>query len=273
MSKLTQRPMSGEVEILKTSSDISLQSAVGQRFEDSNGREFVLVQVAGTAIVAGHVVQSPAEITAQQGLTVVAFSAGTPASNYNTTTAITNQQSVPAQVTVTTGAAVTANQFAGGYLIVQTSTGAGQILKIASHPAAGSSASLVITLEDNPVVALSTSSTVGLQLNPYGSLNGTDFTTYGVITSPATTLTGQVIGVAPYALPASTATVASYGYVQTRGPVVALSQGGTTAFRDLMVPGSVAGATATYAVASGTRIGEAIQTATDGQYSLISIQL
>lgn len=270
MSRITARAATEAVNLFNTSTDISLASLVGSVTDSPDGREFVLVQNGGTALVAGTVVQSPAQTLGHADLTVTAF------------TAYSANGNIPAQVTVTlTTVGVLPNEYAGGVGIVEEGTGIGQVLKIASHPGQTSTTgNVVITLEDSPAVALDTTSKVTLLRNPYGSLNGgtaatgvVNNSTNGVIVSPATTLTGQTIGVALYAIPASTATVPQYGWIQKSGLCSILSQGGTTLGHDVMVPGSVAGAAATYAVASGVRIGSAIQTLVDTKSGPVYLQL
>lgn len=249
------------MEAFATSTDIGLQSQVGQRFDLSDGREVVLVQNAGTALVSGNLIQGPADIAAHvTAMATTAFSAAT--------------TSAKATVTVTLGATlVTANQYAGGYMIVAAGTGLGQTMKIASHPAAALSTACVFTLEDNPAVALvAASSTVSIFANPYGSLNGTDYRTEGVVVCP-TTLTGRVIGVTFYPIPASTATVASYGLIQTRGLVACINDAGTAIGLDLMPSSNTAGSVMTYVVATKTRVGTASAAGTTTAGSLISVQL
>jgi len=266
------------IALFGTSTDESIESIVGARFETSDGRSFAIVQNAGTALAAGYLVQGPAAIANHQGLTVTAF---TPAAVAQAGSAPYNppaqNSSQAAIVTVTLGGtAATANQYAGGFLEVQTGAGIGQFLKIASHPAQTStSGSLAITLEDAPVTALTTSSTVGLRLNSFGSPNGTDVRTSGVIVTP-TTLTGRIIGASVYAIPASTTTVPSYGFIQTYGSCALVNHGGTTIGHDLgnsTQSTPVAGATETYVVANNVRIGVAIQAATDTQASAVFLQL
>jgi hypothetical protein len=151
---------------------------------------------ATTTTVAGQLYQDAALIANHQALTTTAFTAQSANGN------------VPARVTVTLGATgVTANQYQGGFAYVQSGVGIGQMLRIASHPAAAGSASLVITLEDAPSVALTTASVVSL-VPAHGS---------NVIVSP-TTRTNVSCGVALYAIPAS-----SYGFLVSKGLAVVLS--------------------------------------------------
>jgi hypothetical protein len=177
-------------------------------------------------------------------------------------------------IQIATGAtAVLKNRFQGGYLNVVEGTGLGQTLKIQGNTAASTTSACVITLEDAFMVATSTDSRFTLTINPYGSTNGTDYTTDGVIISPATTLTGQVIGVSLYPIAASTATVASYGFIQTKGPVSCLA-GSTVAIGiDVCVPTSTAGMLVTYTVAAGPRIGTTLVASASSKYNLINVQL
>lgn len=270
MSRITARAATEALPLFATSTDTSLATLVGSVTDSPDGREFVLVQNGATALVAGTVVQSVGATTGHADLTVTAF------------TAYSANGNQPAQATVTlTTVGVLPNEYAGGYALVEEGTGIGQSLKIASHPGQTSATgNVTLTFEDSPAVALDTTSKISLFRNPYGSLNGgtastgvVNNSTNGVIISPATTLTGQIIGVALYAIPASTASVPQYGWIQKSGPISCLSQGGTTLGHDVMVPGSVAGAVATYAVASGVRIGSAVQTLVDTKSGLIALQL
>lgn len=257
MSFLTQRGATGPLDVFKTSTDPSLVTMTGAKFYTSDGREFALVQNAGTALASGKLVQGPAKITNHQNLATSTAAIGA------------------TQVTVTLGATLaTANQYSGGYVIFNAGTGLGQTLKIASHPAAALSATLVLTLEDPIQVATLSSDTKScLVLNPFGSPNGTDVRTSGVIICPANNaLTGSVIGVSTYPIAASTSTVATYGLIQTAGVCAALNDGTTAIGLDLM-PGSIAGTVATYVVATSSRIGTATQAGVDTEYRLITLQL
>lgn len=238
--------------------DPSLATLTGSKWQTADGRELVLVQTAGTAIASGLMVQSPASIGANHtGLT-------------GSTQAIGDTQ-----ITVTLGGtAVTANQYQGGFAVVSAGTGIGQALRIQSHPAQTStSGTVVLTLEDPFSVATLTSDTkVSLTLPQYGSTHGTDFTTFGVIVSP-TTLTGRVIGATLYPLTASTATVASYGFIVKSGFASVLNQGSTAIGLDVMCPGSVAGSVATYVVATGSRVGSSTVAGADTKSLPITLQL
>ncbi len=250
-------------------SDLSNGTLCGARFAAADGREFVLVQNAGTALAAGVVVQGPAAIANTGGLSPATSGTTGYSAAYPIAAAIGGFQ-----IQIATGAtAVTANAFSGGYLNVVEGTGLGQTMKVASHASASTTSALVLNLEDPFTTATSTDSRFTLTLNPYGSQFGTDYRTNGVIISPATTLTGQVIGVSAYPIPASTATVASYGFVQTKGDVAVLGSSTVALGLDLAVPSGTAGAVLVYAVATTTRIGTATVATASAKYNMAKIQL
>jgi hypothetical protein len=241
-----------------TSTDASLSTLVGAKFNTPDGRIFVLVQNGGTALVSGVLVQSPASIGANH--TGLAVSGAATVNVIGST-----------QITVTLGGTLaTANQYQGGFAVVSAGTGIGQTLKIASHPAAVSGATLVLTLEDPLSVALDTTSKISLTLPQYGSQNGTDVTTSGVIVCP-TTLTGRPIGVTVYPIPASTTTVPTYGFIQTAGAVACLN--GAAIGLDVMPGASVAGSVVTYVAGTSSRVGTAIVAGENTKAQLINLQL
>jgi hypothetical protein len=241
-----------------TSTDASLATLVGAKFLAADGREFVIVQNGGTALVSGVLVQSPASIGANHtGLTCATAAIGA------------------TQITVTLGGtAVTANQYAGGYAVVSAGTGKGQTLRIASHPAqATTSGTVVLTLEDALSVATAVAdSKVSLTLNPYGSSNGATYATSGVVVSP-TTATGATIGATIYPIPATSTTVLSYGYIQTKGPVAVLNDSGTAIGLDVMPSSSVAGAVVTYVAATRNRVGTSTVAGETTKAQIITLQL
>ena len=73
--------------------------------------------------------------------------------------------------------------------------------------------------------------------------------------------------------PASTASVLSYGFIQTKG-FCAVGAGATIALGlDVGVPDDTAGQVLTYAVASGARVGTVVVAAADAKYNMINVQL
>jgi len=216
MSFITQRGANGPLSLtaaaggvsgaFQSSTDVSLQTLVGTKWDLSDGREVVLVySSSATTVVPGYFYQNAALIAGEQGVTLASFTAASVNGN------------VPASVTLTSGSttAVTAGQFAGGYLVVQSGTGIGQTLRISNNTAAtaGNSYLYTIVLEDSPVTALSTSSVVNV-IPQVG---------YNVVISPAAaSLTNTVVGTSLYGFPAS-----NYGFLVSRGNVgmVAVSAG------------------------------------------------
>ncbi len=262
MSRLSQRGQGAFFDLFQTSTDGSCDVLVGARFDSSDGREFVVVQNAGTALLSGNLIQGPAKIANHQTIAVVTFTAA----------------SVPngtlAQVTATLGNTLTTlNQYALGYAVVNAGTGIGQTLKIASNSAVAGNAVVTIKFEDNPGVALDNTSKLCLHLNPYGSQNGTDFRTSGVIINPHAAATGSVVGVTLYPVAATTTTVLSYGLIQTKGIVACLNDANTNIGVDLMPSTNTDGAVMTYAAATGSRVGTSTQAGVTTESRLITIQL
>jgi len=167
-------------------------------------------------------------------------------------------------ITVTLGnTAATANQYAGGYLLLNAGTGLGQTLRIQSHPAANASATLTLTLEDPVVTATSSSDTKScLLLNPYKN----------VIISP-TTNTGAIVGVALYPIAAS-----SYGYFVVKGPAAALADATAPAIGcaiswSAATAGAVGATPYAGNVLTGNVIGYAAQAATSAEYRGVILNL
>lgn len=278
MSRITQKGQGGPgFELYSTNtgsgtpvnSDPSLGTLTGSRWETSDGREFVLVQNAGTALTAGVVVQGPAAVANTGGLSPA--TSGT--TGYSAAYPIAGTIGGYVIQLATGATAVAANRFQGGYLNVVEGTGLGQTMKIASNLAASTTSALVITLEDPFTTATSTDSRFTLTLNPYGGSKGTTLATDGVIISPATTLTGEVIGVTAYPIPATSTTVLSYGLIQTRGDVAVLGSSTVALGLDVAVPSGTAGAVLTYAVATTTRIGTTVVATASAKYNIIKLQL
>jgi hypothetical protein len=249
MSRITQRGATGPLSLVangffQTSTDDSLATLVGTRFDTSDGREVTLVKNGAVALVAGVLTQDAAIVPNHQNIAVTAYQAYSANGN------------VPAKVTVTLGAtAATANQYAGGFLVVNDNNGEGHTLRIASHPAADSSASLAITLEEGSSVAITTASEVCL-LPAHGK---------DVIIQP-TTVTGAQVGVTMNAIAAS-----AYGFVVSRGITSCLAQGTIGVGLGLSV-GSVAGSVAV-AAATTARLGFAAQAGVDTEYRAVYVNI
>lgn len=263
MSQITQKGATGALAIqaggsYQSSSDINFATLVGQRFDLEDGREVILVSNGSTAIAStGVLLQDAAIVPNHQGLVVTAF------------TPYSANGNVPASVTLTLGAtALVANQYQGGYLIVDVAPGQGQTLLIASNPAAASSATgVTFVLEDSPNTALTTSSTVCL-LPPHGA---------NVVIGP-TTSTGAYAGVALYPLAAGqvaggTTGTPTYGFAVSKGVTSLLSDASVAAVGQAIAPSvSVVGA-CTVAGGTGAVLGYATQTAVSTKARAVFVNL
>lgn len=252
MSRITQRGATGPIALVangtfQSSTDSSLGTLLGSRWDLSDGREVRLGQAAaGTTVVPGKMYQSAAVIADHQNLDVTAYQAYSANGN------------VPAKVTATLGGtAVTANQYRGGFLIVNDNNGEGQTLKIASHPAADASASLAITLEDGPTTAITAASEVSL-MPADGS---------GIIIMP-TTATGAVFGASMYNIAAG-----AYGFFVTKGIQAVLNaDAALTIGSAVSCSNATAGAVENGVIAQGF-VGTAAYTGVDTEYRAVFLNL
>jgi len=172
-----------------------------------DGRYFRYAKAGATALVPGKLQQSSAEATGNENLGVAAAAIG------------------DTSITTTSTVTVTADQYAGGYVVVTTTPGQGYQYQIAGH-AAATSAVVTLNLTDPIQVALTTSSVIDLVANPYN----------GVVVNP-TTATGLPVGVAVAATPAN-----YYGWIQTGGVGTVLADGSITVGTNLVASNGTAGA-------------------------------
>lgn len=216
---------------------------LGTKAVSKDGRVFRYAKAGGSALVAGNVIQGAAQVTTHQSLTPSAAAAGA------------------FEVSVTLGAtnAATANQYAEGYLIIDTTPGNGYAYQIASHPAAAASAAMVVTLNEPLKVALTSSSRCSLQYNPYSA----------VIQSPVTTLTGPVVGVAVHPAAAN-----EFCWLQTYGIAPVLVAGTPGVGLAVVVPATAAGAVVIDGAAAATKvIGTMCVTGVDGKNNAVLIDI
>lgn len=225
---------------LYTSSATQLH-ALGDRMS-ANGRVYRYARAGAADLVAGNWIQSPAQVANHQNILVAAAAIGA------------------TQITVTLGAtAATANQYAGGQAVVTITPGIGQAIDISGHPAAGSAATLVLTLREPLRVALTTSTRIDLCPNPFE----------GVIQSPVTTLTGAPVGVATYIISAT-----QCGWLQVAGLAGALIAGTPGVGLAIVLPGTAAGAAVIDGAASATPIvGRMVSTGGDGENNGVMVLL
>src|SRR3990167_334694 len=175
---------------------------LGAYAETQDGRGFRYCEVGATATVAGRIYEAAAEDTTNfQNLTAAVNSVG------DTT------------VTTTTTVTLTANQLAGGYLVIVSATlGSGRIYRIKSHPAA-TAAVVTITLDDPIAVATTGTVKIDMHPNPYN----------GVVVTPAGSATSCPVGVATHVITAN-----QYGWLATHGPAPVLSSTAITVGNNVM---------------------------------------
>lgn len=133
--------------------------------------------------------------------------------------AITNATLGDTSIVTTSTVTLTANQLAGGFLLVSEGTlGIGQLYKLKGNTAA-SAAVVTFNLDESVRVTTTGSCKVDVKMNPY----------MDVVVAPTTATSGPA-GVAQYAIPDN-----SYGWIQTHGIAGVLAQG-TVVVGDDIVP-------------------------------------
>lgn len=235
-TKLTGRAQSFPESLMVANSTQEMDLGV---IIESIGEEFVYVKAGAADLIQGRLCASPAPVANHQNLACPVTAVGS------------------STVTVTLGAtAATANQYAEGKLIINAGTGAGQTLRIKSHPAAAGAATLVVTLEDPLIIALDATSKACLQLNPYN----------GVVINPAAAV-DMPVGAAVFPIPAG-----QFGYLMKRGVVSMLADGAITAGTEVSASNAVAGAVETQ-VAGQADIGVTRIAAVDTELRPVYIKL
>lgn len=160
-------------------------------------------------------------------------------------------------ISVTFGAAVTANQYADGYLYVNDDTGEGQLYTIKSHPA-GTSAVKVTLNEEIRVAVTAGAGTVSAIVHPMAA----------VIVAP-TTLTGTPCGVAVV-----TVTANYYAWFQVTGACPVLTNGIIVIGNTVEASGTTAGAVdATTETTFKAPLGTVLAVNASTEYSLINLAI
>lgn len=245
--------------------DPNMATYVGQKFDTSDGRELALVSVGATALAAGVLVQSEAEVTAFQKLAMTVPTA------YPATAGAT-------QILVTNGSTVlNVNQYASGYAIVASGPGIGGMFKIASHQPGTNAGTFVVTLEDPLQTTLTASSKISLLQNPYAN----------VIVTPGTTATGGCVGATLNILAASTAPTynatsgaltaagaSQYGLIVCHGPAsVLIDSTVTNVGYPLGVSKTTAGTLGVATLTTVPQIATSSQTLTSANNGFVNLML
>lgn len=201
------------------------------------------VEVGGTAVTAGKLLQHAAVVAHHSNMTATATTAAGE-------TAISVE---------TGGTDLTLNQYADGYLWVNDVNGEGQMLRVKSNPAHDHSAdpSVVITTYDALATALTTSSQLSLLENPNTNL----------IVAPAAE-TGALMGATVIDMTAD-----YYGWAVIKGPAALLTVGtlvvGNAAVRSGGTAGGVAPATDNVL----QEVGDVMAVSASTEYSLINMNI
>lgn len=191
------------------------QWPLGTLLQAQDGRKWRYAENGGTAAVAGSLYQSELPTEAWDELVITA-------------TATTSRT-----ITVTNSStAIAADDFVDGYLNVEDDAGEGRLYLLQSHSAIASAVAGTLNFApgNNPRVALTSATTVGLTKNPFKD----------VIIHPSPP-TARVVGWANAAIPAD-----QWGWIQTGGPVSALTDTVLLIFRGVMPSASVNGAVAVH---------------------------
>lgn len=220
-----------------SANDSSPQFPVGAKSVSNDGREFRYCLVGAVATVPGKLYQASAEVTANQDVAIAAAAIGATA------------------IVTTAVLTVTANQYAGGWVVISDDTGEGYQYKIKSH-AAATAAVVTFNLEDPVKVALTTSTTIDLLASPFA----------GVVVNPTTATS------APVAAAVSVITAAYYGWLQTKGPAVLLADGAVTVGTNLAGSNAVAGAVEAHTGVQAL-VGIALTGVADTEYGSVQLNL
>lgn len=217
------------------------QHDLGALARTKDGRLFRYAQL-GEVVSVGELTVSPAIDTATIDM------------------AVTVAAAIGAKTITFTHAATTssANEYAGGYMIVSSGTGIGQTLRIGAHKAFTSGGTLsVLKLIDPLLIALDTTSTIDIERNPWKNV----VTTANSVTIPT--------GGAPM-----TFTSGYYGWLQTRGVFGARADTTVTAGYQIMMDPSTAGDVELVGTATQQYIiGNAIQATASGKYHAVFLTI
>lgn len=201
---------------------------LGQVGRDNNGNLYRYCLAGASDLVAGNLIQAPAQIANHLALTPTLPTGG-------------GGTIGDLQVVATLGATAAAqNLYAEGWVTASTTPGLGYSYKIKGHASVLSSGVITANLSiDTPIqVALTSSSRVDFQQNAYAN----------VIATP-TSLTNVPVGVAPAIIKAT-----QYGWIQTHGPCPTLING-TPAVGQGVIPSATTSGAVDIASSTGPVVG------------------
>ena len=226
--------------------DSSIQMAtLGARATTGDGRVFRYVKCGGTALVPGKMYQAAAETTGWENLAAAKLSIGD--------TSITTTSSITA----------TANQLAGGYVAVTTSTGVGYMYKIRGNTAAVGAVCTIYLEDPIQVATVAATTKFDIILNPYAEVVVSAGSGSGTTSAP--------LGVAVYPV-----TAEYYGWLQIKGPAPVLADGAITVGAVVVASDGTAGAVEIGANASTEDmqpVGTAMTGIDTGEYGFVYFNL
>lgn len=196
MPRSASIPLISALDLFKSETNPSTN--VGSLVYTQDGRKFRYVLNGGVALVTGNLIQAKPVDTQFNTMAVQA----------NTAIGAT---AIPVTIGTTT---VAANDFNGGILVVDTSTGIGQYSRIVSHNTGTSGQTVTFNIEDPLQVAItSAGSKISIKGNPWA-----------LVVQAAGPVTAAAVGGAVNLLPLSV-----YGFVQTGGMGAVLGDATATA--------------------------------------------
>lgn len=215
---------------------------LGTKGETIDGRIFRYSKAGAVALVAGKVHVAAAHVANHVNQAVQAAAAVG-----------------DTRVSLTLGAtAATANQYAGGLLVMNDAAGEGIAYRISSHDAAASAGVLGVNLEEPVAVALTTSSEYSLIANPWNS----------VIISPSA-IAHRPVGVANVAV-----AISNFTWLQTGGDAATLADGVISKGAGAILSDAVDGALEIEVAATVVkRVGYAPEATVDTEHRLITLTL
>ena len=230
--------------IFKSSS--TQEHSLGVKVTAEDGKEYRYIK-AGEDIAAGLLVQTTLEHAHHESLTPDASAAG------------------DKTIIMTLGAtAATANEYAGGWMVVTNTPGLGIMYEIDRHASNAGSLALTVYLKDPIKVDLTTSSRVDLVHNPYKDcliFDGGDATETGI----------------PLGVTTTAITSGEYGWICVTGAVSCLADGNLTIGRGIIATNSATINGAVMEMANGLEaqcpVGYCLTTGTDTEYPAVFIKI
>lgn len=241
-------------------------SQLGQVGQTGDGRFYRFVLVGGTSTVApAQLLVAPAAPANSTGLAIPTTQPSNTAQG-NTSTGVSALQKGSRALNVTNGStAVTADQFAGGYLeVLQTSgTNEGPVsYKVAGNSAAAANGVITVRLAEplaQPETLVAGTDTVNLRVNPYANV-------------AASSTVGQPVGVTTVQVPNS-ASQQYLAWVQTQGHAVVQCSSTVAVGNAVKQSSSTAGSVTVTSAVTDFEVGVALNAVTSSGVASVQLSL